>query len=44
MNTLRQYLSLTATLLISGLLALLPCSCIGEEEFDNTPTGNFEAL
>ena len=44
MNTLRQYLSLTATLLISCLLALLPCSCIGEEEFDNTPTGNFEAL
>lgn len=26
------------------LLTLLPCSCIGEEEFDNTPTGNFEAL
>lgn len=26
------------------LLILLPCSCIGEEEFDNTPTGNFEAL
>lgn len=44
MNTLRQYLSLTATLLTSCLLALLPCSCIGEEEFDNTPTGNFEAL
>lgn len=44
MNTLRQYLSLTATLLTSCLLALLPCSCIGEKEFDNTPTGNFEAL
>ena len=30
--------------LIVLLLLLLPSSCIGEEEFDNTPTGNFECL
>ncbi|MDR0962226.1 MAG: S41 family peptidase [Mediterranea sp.] len=26
------------------LLLLLPAGCIGEEKFDNTPQGNFEAL
>lgn len=30
--------------LITLLFLLLPTGCIGEEEFDNTPTGNFECL
>ena len=33
-----------ALTLIALLMLLLPTGCIGEETYDNTPRGNFEAL